>query len=90
MWSRGDQSIEAPHKARRAEESQKQRDSQRGLERSLTPMGPQLVRLHGSLETYQGPPVLTSGLALGVERLEFRGKELRPSVTANRLHKASV
>lgn len=53
-------------------------------------MGPQLVRLHGSLETYQGPPVLTSGLALGVERLEFRGKELRPSVTAHRLHKASV
>ena len=65
-------------------------DSQRGPERSLTPTGPQLVRLHGSLETYQGPPVLTSGLALGVERLEFRGKELRPSVTAHRLHKASV
>ena len=54
------------------------------------PTGPQLVTLHGSLETCQGPTPLTSGVDLGVERLEFKGKELRLSLTANRLHKASV
>ena len=37
------------------------------------PTRPQLVTLHGSLETCQGPTLLTSGLDLGVERLEFQG-----------------
>ena len=80
MWSRGDQSIEAPHKARRAEESQEQRDSQRGLERSLTPMGPQLVRLHGSLETYQGLPPTDLCIRLrGAEARVLRVRSLDPA-----------
>ena len=36
-WSRGHQNTEAPHKARRAEESQKQRDSQRQGRREAWP-----------------------------------------------------
>lgn len=35
-------------------------------------------------------PLPSSGLDLGVARLDSEGKELRPSVTANRPHKASV
>ena len=51
-----------------------ERLTETGPERGLTPTGPQLVTLHGSVGTCQGPPQLTSGLDLGVQRLEFRGQ----------------
>lgn len=48
--------------------------------RGLTPTRPQLVMLNGSLGT----------LDLGVGRLDSGNKELRPNVTANHPHEASV
>lgn len=50
------------------------------LTKMETSARPQLVRLNGSV----GP------IDLGVGRLDSESKELRPSVTANHPHKASV
>ena len=79
-WSRGDQNTEAPHKARRAGESQKQRDSKRQRWREAWPTGPQLVTLNGSLETYQGLPPTDLCIRLrGAEARVLRVRSLDPA-----------
>lgn len=70
----------------RQEEAETLPESKRG---STLPRGPWLVMLNGSPGTHEGPSP-TSGLDLGVGRLDSEGKELRPNATANRPHKTSV
>ena len=79
-WSRGDQNTEAPYKARRAGESQKQRDSKRQRWREAWHTGPQLVTLNGSLETYQGLPPTDLCIRLrGAEARVLRVRSLDPA-----------